>query len=229
MHKRIMLGTVIFIIFIGSTVTMVMINSSLFFNAYRQQFGGLNNEQVQGINNLILQLSDSDFTPNQIAYILATVYHETGQTFQPIREYGRGRGKAYGTTYYGRGYVQLTWKRNYERFGVLLDIDLVNNPDLALNPDVAYKIAALGMKKGLFTGVGLNRYINDTSTDYVGARRIINGTDRAQLIAGYAKKFEEVIKTALALKTNGVVATPVPKSYNSLQSIFNFMFQFLKS
>jgi hypothetical protein len=76
-----------------------------------------------------------------IAYQLATTYHEAGHTFQPIAEFGKGRGHPYGVpdpatnqTYYGRGDVQLTWKRNYELFGQNLGLDLVNQPDLAMDP-----------------------------------------------------------------------------------------------
>jgi putative chitinase len=45
------------------------------------------------------------------------------------------------------------------------------------------------MTQGLFTGVNLSRYFNDQREDYVSARKIINGTDKADLIALYAKKF----------------------------------------
>lgn len=67
-----------------------------------------------------------------------------------------------------------------------MNVDLVNNPDLALNPQIAAEILVVGMEKGLFTGKKLSTYINNESNDFVNARRIINGVDRAQLIAGYA-------------------------------------------
>lgn len=141
--------------------------------------------------------ADDTLTKEQKAYILATVKHETAGRFTPLKEFGRGRGRRYGIrdrktghVYYGRGYVQLTWKRNYKVMGDKLGIDLVNNPDLACHPDVAYDIMILGMKEGLFTKKKLSDYINDKKVDYKNARRIINGMDRARLIAGYAKKFE---------------------------------------
>ena len=144
-----------------------------------------------------------------IAYALATVAVETDWTFRPIREYGRGKGKAYGRVhphtgqvYYGRGLVQLTWFDNYERAATELGVDLVNQPDLAMKPDIAFAIMTLGMHEGWFAGDKkgrhtLARWINDRYCDYVGARRIINGTDRAKEIAGYALRFE----TALRAKT----------------------------
>jgi predicted chitinase len=109
---------------------------------------------------------------------------------QPIEEYGRGRGRAYGApdvatgqTYYGRGYVQLIWKTNYAKTAALTGVDLVNHPELALEPKIAALIMFEGMKGGLFTGIGLGRYFSVTADDPVNARRVINGSDRAEEIA----------------------------------------------
>lgn len=77
------------------------------------------------------------------------------------------------------------------------DIDLVSNPDLALKPDIAYRIMLIGMNKGLFTGKKLSDYITDKNADYINARKIINGNDRAELIAGYATDFENLLKKVL--------------------------------
>ena len=132
----------------------------------------------------------------QAAYMLATAKHETAGTFAPIEEYGKGKGLPYGKpdrktglVYYGRGYVQLTWAKNYQTMGTVLGLPLYTQPELALRYDVAYKIMSYGMTHGSFTGVGLSRYINDQKTDYANARKIINGTDRDKLIADYAVKF----------------------------------------
>lgn len=160
---------------------------------------------LRGINAII------DYSVNvaeiddwrKISYILATAYHETARTFEAIEEFGKGKGKPYGqkikqnkrkyTTpdklYFGRGLVQLTWYENYDRFGKFLGIDLLNNPELCLNLDVSVKILVEGMERGMFTGVGLSRYFNDQRCDYVNARKIVNGLDRAELIASYAEKF----------------------------------------
>jgi hypothetical protein len=137
-----------------------------------------------------------------LAYILATAYHETAHTFDPVREIGRGRLRPYGRKrkltgepytidqiYYGRGHVQLTWYENYEKFGKLLGIDLLNNPDLALDMNTSIRIMFAGMTRGLFTGVNLSRYFNDQREDWVNARKIINGLDCADKIAEYGKEF----------------------------------------
>lgn len=177
-----------------------------FFDAYRQQFGSLTQDQVVAIEQLLAAIEDDRHITDlrHIAYILATIRHESANTFEPIKEIGKGRGHEYGKVdpetgkiYYGRGYVQLTWRRNYELLGKRLDIDLVNNPDLALEPDTAWVITSEGMRHGLFTGKDLNDYINEKKCDYVQARRIINGLDRAELIAGYAKRFEVVLKASI--------------------------------
>jgi predicted chitinase len=91
--------------------------------------------------------------------------------------------------YYGRGYVQLTWYENYENMGRLLHVDLLNIPGLALEPAIAAAIMIKGMTGGLFTGRSLGEFMNDDHTDWVNARKIINGLDHAETIAGYAKVF----------------------------------------
>lgn len=133
---------------------------------------------------------------DQLAYVLATVKHETAGTFKPIAEYGKGKGKKYGIpnnghVYYGRGFVQLTWSWNYAKFGKLLNIDLLNVPDAAMDTETAGKILYIGMIKGLFTGKKLDDYINDKEVDYINARRIINGTDKDTLIASYASDYRK--------------------------------------
>jgi hypothetical protein len=145
------------------------------------------------------------FNTRWLAYALATVYHETGSTMLPIREWGRGKGKPYGIPdritgqiYYGRGLVQLTWAVNYAKFSRLLGIDLYHNPDLALEPQPAAKILFSGMINGTFTGKKLGDYFSDTENDLINARRIINGLDQAALIATYYEHFLTALQAATA-------------------------------
>jgi hypothetical protein len=133
---------------------------------------------------------------NQQAYVLATTEWETARTFKPLEEYGRGRGRSYGRpdpvtgkAYYGRGFVQLTWKSNYQKYARILGVDLVNKPELACTPNVALFILVHGMKAGAFTGRALPQYVNSTKTDFVNARRVVNGMDKASTIAAIARKF----------------------------------------
>lgn len=181
------------------------VNKKAFFDEVRATLfkGKMTQTQVDGINQVIDDPLTADMTAGQIAYVLATAHHEVGATFQPIEEGGKGKGKKYGSKikysgqkyetpdklYYGRGLVQLTWYENYEKFGKILNLPLLEQPELALRQDVSTRILLIGMKRGLFTGVGLSRYINNSKMDFRNARRIINILDRAELIAGYAEKY----------------------------------------
>ncbi len=175
-----------------------------FFDVVRAKFGNLSQQQVDGFNSVVAL---SDGLPLQHrAYILATCWHETAHTMQPIPEFGKGAGKPYGTTYYGRGYVQLTWQANYAKASKIVGVDLVAHPDLALRPDIAGQILINGMTAGWFTGKKLSDF---PAGDYYHMRRIINSMDRAPLIAGYAEAFELALK-ALPAAAAEQPAQPVP-------------------
>jgi len=155
------------------------------YNARPQDFTSRLKEQCEAFG---LKLN------TQIAYILATVFHETNGTMEPVRE-------AYWLTekwrkqnlryfpFYGRGLSQITWRSNYEKFSKILGVDLVTNPDVVLRPDISLKILVYGFKHGTFTGHKLEDHVNATKTDFINARRCINGTDKASLIEGYAFKY----------------------------------------
>ena len=149
--------------------------------------------------------------PRFIAYSLATTFHETARSMAPVRELGAGRGRAYGNPvppynqiYYGRGLVQLTWERNYtyatkrlRELGLVgSDVDLVRNPDLAMRPDIAAAVLVCGMSEGWFTGRKLIDYFKETRSDWIDARVIINGHDRAALIASYGMAFYHALTEA---------------------------------
>jgi putative chitinase len=189
-----------------------MIQRKYFFDSIRESLftDGLTQDQVDGFN-VILDYAESEGCDDRhLAYVLATTYHETAQTMQPITEYGKGAGKTYGEpdpetgqTYYGRGYVQLTWRENYQKQDDKLGLHgaLVQDADLALEPGIALKVLFGGMYDGDFTGVGLPKFItcedpdNDT-TDFLNARKIVNGLDCAEQIQGYAQSFANAITHA---------------------------------
>lgn len=169
-----------------------------FFGGIRDLFGGrFTQPQVDGLNHLLKATYGKALTHR--AYILATAFHETAKTMQPIAEYGKGKGRAYGQkdatgkAPYGRGYVQLTWRENYLRADRELGLGgaLASDYDVALQPEVAAKILVEGMSEGWFTGKSLSDF---RERDYVGMRRIVNGTDRANMIAGYAATFERALE-----------------------------------
>lgn len=175
-----------------------------FFAKVRAGLGALDQDQVDGFNALLAAMAA--WPVSWAAYALATAWHETARTMRPIKELG---GEAYfrrmydpegerpevarrlgnrlpgdGARYAGRGYVQITGRANYAKYG------LADDPDRALRPEVAAHIMVDGMQAGAFTGKKLADYLPG---DYVNARRIINGTDKAQAIAGYARVFEAAL------------------------------------
>ncbi len=175
---------------------------SEFFRHIRVElFGGsITQSQVDGTNALLDAWKS--FDPRWTAYALATAFHETDFTMQPIAECGHGKGQPYGAAvgpygqrYYGRGYVQLTWAHNFDRADKEIPgFDLLREPDNALKPEVAAVIMVRGMTEGWFTGLKLDHYFNAKITDWVNARRIINGLDCAARIASYAVKFNNALK-----------------------------------
>lgn len=184
--------------------------SAALFAALRTLSGGtLTQEQVDGINVILAAPEARGWDRRWLAYALATAWHETGAKMQPVREgfatsddaairavtdlHRRGkisrnyalRDPETGQSYYGRGLVQLTHKDNYARAGVRLGLPLADEPDLALEPDVSAAILLRGMAEGWFTGRKLPDYFNASTDNPVNARQIVNGMDKANLIAGY--------------------------------------------
>lgn len=205
------------------------IDRSIFFDRVRQKpFGGsLSQPQVDG-QNAILDEWERNYEPNNsdlrwLAYPLATTYHETSQTMQPIEEYGKGSGQPYGKpdpetgqTYYGRGFVQLTWRENYARADKELRLRGARScewhAENALKLAIASDVMFLGMAEGWFRSDSkgaqtLLRYFNATTNDAFNAREIING-DRntvpswsngvsiGNLIKGYHQSFMDALVEA---------------------------------
>ena len=182
------------------------LNRAAFYAAVRASlFGGrLKASQVAGMD-AILDAAPSLLGTTSLGYALATTFHETARTMQPIEEYGRGKGRAYGPTgFWGRGFVQLTWETNYAKatarlrqLGILrANEDLVKTPKLAMRLDVAAAILFYGMVEGWFTGKKLADYFGGGRYEPVGARRIINGTDKDELIAGQCGLIVDALRSA---------------------------------
>jgi putative chitinase len=194
-----------------------------FFDAYKLEFGLLTVKQTEGLESLLSSMEyDNDLNYiHNMAYLLATVKHETADCFHPLAESGtvdsfneydpvlattstrREIAKRNGNTsqgdgyeYRGRGFIKITWKNNYKKLGYTLGYDLINYPDKVLDPLVAYKIMSYGMRKGIFTGKKLSDYISEHQANYRDARRIIHGIDQADLIKSYAEKFENILQLA---------------------------------
>lgn len=188
------------------------IDRKIFFDGFRDRLDStIEQEQVDGLEFILGRMEQDPLWKHipQIAYALATVFHETAGSFQPVEEgyyLGPKKAKAHQKTlryfpFFGRGYVQLTWKKNYQRatrlFGAKYSADYVDSPDLVMREPDSYDVLTNGMHQGWFTTKKLDDYINGTKKDYVGARAIINGKDKAGLIAGYAVSFEKILNSAV--------------------------------
>jgi predicted chitinase len=188
-------------------------NEDHFFATVRPLFNGhFTQLQMDGMRAIVAYPVDD---PRWTAYELATVFRETGQEMQPIHELGGNSyffdrydlagthkdiaaslGNIYpgdGVKFHGRGLIQLTGRANYDKLGKSLSIDLVGNPDLALQDDIAVKIMGIGMAEGLFTGRKLSTYFNATTEDPTSARQIINRLDKAAMIASYYNVFKSAL------------------------------------
>jgi hypothetical protein len=170
-----------------------MNRTTFFAYARRAPFGGkLSQAQVDGVNQILDEWARRGLSDTRwLAYILATAFHETAGKMQPIREMG---GEAYlrKKPYYpwvGEGLVQVTWEANHRKFGA-------TKPGQLLTWPIALKAIFDGMTKGMFTGKKLSDYFSATANDPVNARRIVNSTDKAKLIAGYHKNFLDAIEAA---------------------------------
>jgi putative chitinase len=123
-----------------------------------------------------------------------------------------------GAKYHGRGDVQITGETNYERLEIDLrknypaliaefeartgqSFDLTDSPAQAKDKAIAYAVMAFGMYHGRFTGKSFATYIYPGHVDYVNARRIINGLDRANDIAAHARAFEAALRAAQIMET----------------------------
>lgn len=196
-----------------------MIDRPNFYTNIRESFGSLKQTQVDGINAILDEWEASGLTDIRwLAYMLATAWHETARTVQPIKEFGGNKYfiKRYwenvkirkelgnlspqdAVAFCGKGLVQITGRRNYTKMGKILGIPLAQHPDMAMDMKVSVKIMFEGMTMGKsfggdFTGKHLGNYFNLKTEDWFNARRIINGTDKASKIAGEAKVFYEALQ-----------------------------------
>ena len=207
-------------------------NKKVFYDYIRASlFGGkLSGSEVKGIEGILSamdKVGDGDL--DTLAYALATAYHETGTRMIPVREgfaitdagarravnnlatkrgpksavalYAKPTGP-YGHVYYGRGHVQLTWMENYQESSADAGVDLVNNPDAMLDPEISARVLIRGIMDGRWNGQGRAFYHYEgednflSDSEAVEARRLVNVKDKATLIAGYHRKFYNALNIA---------------------------------
>ncbi len=191
-------------------------------DVHRDLFHGhLRQEQVDGMNAILAEAVKRKTATNRLAYVLATVFHETAETMEPIQERGARSyfhkyepgtriGKMLGNTLpgdgynlRGRGFDQITGRRNYAKASKELDHDFLAHPDDVMLMQYAVPILFVGMEQGWFTGRDLDDYIDDKDEsddedlrEYMQSRKVINGTDKAEKIGRYALKFEHALRNA---------------------------------
>lgn len=198
---------------------MLTFDRKKLLDGYTSRFGPLTPALVEAFKGLFDRIEkdkrfeNSDTDRRKLAYCLATFKWETAHTMRPIDEYGGNAyfnkrygpatkvGKMLGNTkegdgalFHGRGYVQITGRSNYLKAKKLTGVDLIANPDMAKDPDLAYQIAIQGMFDGWFTGRKLSRYFFGETADYFNARKIINGIDKAENIAEIARSYSEILR-----------------------------------
>jgi len=199
------------------------INRDFFFDHVRESLfkGSLHQSQLDGLLAILdkWEAESSKDDDRWLAYMLATTHHETGRAMQPVREtfeatddeaikrleraWAAGklpwvttpywRRDADGKSWLGRGFVQLTHRANYKKVGSAISVDLMTDPDRAMEVDTALKVMCVGMRNGLFTSAKLSDFFNASKENWVQARKIINGLESADLVAGYARTYYAAI------------------------------------
>ena len=217
---------------------MLQFDRSAFSAAYVEHFPkpARTPQAIDGLTQLLSSVEQDPALEDirWVAYMFATIKHECANAWVPIMERGNRAyfdkyetgtaiGARLGNTqpgdgylFRGRGYVQITGRRNYQLLGQRLNLrnQLVDDPDLALRQEIAYRIMSYGMCNGTFTGRKLAQFIGPGQCDYKNARKIINGLDQADRIAGYAQDLEQIL-TAAAVRTP---PQPAPDMANPAKS-----------
>jgi putative chitinase len=193
-----------------------------FYDVVRETFL-LSKENVEGFDFILEEGEKKKIPLHEMAYMLATAWLETAHTMQPIKEYGgtayfhkmydiqgsrpnvaKNLGNTVpgdGAKFAGRGYVMITGRSNYQKASNKFGVNFIAKPDLVMQEKYALPIFFVGMQEGWFTGKKLKDFIDNIDEpdaedrrEFEGARRIINGPDKARTIAGYALVFEKALK-----------------------------------
>lgn len=189
------------------------LDNPAFFNQLRTSLRTrFDDEQVQAVKFLLSEADAHGVTDkNQMAYILGTCWHESGFRSIPERrskkvgsQLWKWQQRYFPQGWYGRGFSQLTWKKNYKKFSPVVGVDLVANPDAVLNPAIGAKILVFGMVNGTFVSAGLysptklSKYFRpNKSPDWIGARAIVNGTFVADEVAQKSVRILSAIVASL--------------------------------
>lgn len=187
-------------------------NKAQFYKTVRAHLGPLTQGQVDGFEAILKACEGLPLSWQ--SYILATAWHETAKTMQPVREafnlsenWRKNNLRYY--PYYGRGYVQITWLKNYSWLdaaataaGLIKEGDLLKNLDLAMRPDIVAFALVRGLVEGRYDAQGktMKQRLPSkgvaTKKQYINARYLVNVQDKAEMIEGYAQAFERALRDA---------------------------------
>jgi putative chitinase len=183
----------------------------------------LSASEVAGVSAILAACGAAGWGIAYTSYALGTAYLETGATMQPVMEANwlseesrnryffrmydingarpkkaRELGNIHpgdGAKFPGMGYPQMTGRTNYTNASKDLGFDLVNNPKLAMRPDIAAAVMIWGIGKGKFTTKKAADYLPAsgpaTPAQFKDARPIINGHDRDDDVAAYCIEFQK--------------------------------------
>lgn len=199
-----------------------MMNKRNFYSAWRNYFGKLNRDQVNGIETLLDLMQKKPFShPCFVSHVFAEIRHECANTWEPIKEYGS---KEYLSYLYdkenvrkalgndkvsrdkaielcGHGYIMITGYNNFKWASELVGIDLIEEPEKALIPEISYEIMHYGLMNGKFTGKKLTDFWIDEKRelfDHYDARKCVNGIVPrvANQIREDARKYERILDSS---------------------------------
>lgn len=181
-------------------------NRKAFYDQIRDEVN-LTTQNVEGMEKLLDYAERKERLDTQsLGYVTATTWWETGQTMHPVKEAywkdeaWRKKNLRY-YPWYGRGLIQTTWERNYRAIAKAMGLPedtFIKNPDLLLTFEYALPALFTGMKLGIYTGKDLDDYIDgidesdeEDLREFKLARKIVNGTDKAETIGRLALIFED--------------------------------------
>ncbi|MDA1098243.1 MAG: peptidoglycan-binding protein [Proteobacteria bacterium] len=164
------------------------------------------------------RLSESLFytTPERLLAVFPRYFHDAAQAAEYVRNaeklanyvYGNRMGNGPpasgdGYRYRGRGYLQLTGRENYRKFGSRLGLDLEADPEGAMEPATAWLIAASYLATRSWHGKTALEWADDNNVEAV--TRIVNGG-----LNGLADRRHRTSLALAALEGDQVLATLRP-------------------
>lgn len=195
-----------------------MFDGKTFFDICRAELGSLSQDFVDGCN-VDMAVWSTDFADNPISWLASCMGQEmleTRRTMQPVREtfaktdaqaaarleraWKAGklgavknpywRRDANGKYWFGRGKWQITHKSNVQKMAKRLDLPLVSQPDMLLDPEVSAEAMFTGAIEGMFTSSKVGDHVPaqlPTYDDFYQARQVINPRDKKHTFRDAAK------------------------------------------